>query len=202
MKLATHHQAKGLGRLKTPIKERYLSHEEIRQLLDASSGDLKDMIIVALGMGMRASEVLGLDRDQVDLKNAVVKLKDAKNGDRRLVLLPPRVVATLQQRPAPLRELFPEWPLDKLMHTVQRVAKRAGLQGVTFHTLRHTFASHAVMAGVDLYTLAKILGHRDLAQVQRYAHLALPICKPLRIWPLRRFLQGTCHKICRTGSGL
>ena len=43
---------------------------------------------------------------------------------------------------------------------------------MTFHTLRHTFASHAVMAGVDLYTLAQLLGHRDLTQVQRYAHLA------------------------------
>jgi site-specific recombinase XerD len=41
-KLATHHPVKGLGRLKTPIKERYLCHEEIQQLLDASSGDLKD----------------------------------------------------------------------------------------------------------------------------------------------------------------
>ncbi len=171
-KLATHHPVKGLGRLKTPIKERYLSHEEIQQLLDASSGDLKDMIIVTLGTGMRASEVLGLDRDQLDIKNAVVKLNDSKNGDRRLVPLPPQVITTLQQRPAPLRELFPGWPLDKLMRNVHRVAKRARLQGVTFHTLRHTFASHAVMAGVDLYTLAKLLGHRGLAQVQRYAHLA------------------------------
>jgi integrase len=172
LKLATHHPAKGLGRLKTPIKERYLCHEEIQQLLAATSGDLKDMIIVALGTGMRASEVLGLDRDQLDIKNAVVKLNDSKNGDRRLVPLPPQVITTLQQRPAPLRKLFPGWPLDKLMHTINRVAKKASLQGVTFHTLRHTFASHAVMAGVDLYTLAKLLGHRDLAQVQRYAHLA------------------------------
>jgi hypothetical protein len=45
-------------------------------------------------------------------------------------------------------------------------------RGETFHTLRHTFASHAVMSGIDLYTLAKILGHRDLSMVQRYAHLA------------------------------
>jgi len=130
------------------------------------------MIIVALGTGMRASEVLGLDRDQLDIKNAVVKLKDSKNGDRRLVPLPSQVVNVLHNRPVPLRELFPGWPLDKLMHTVHRVAKQAGLQGVTFHTLRHTFASHAVMAGVELYTLVKLLGHRDLAQVQRYAHFA------------------------------
>ena len=130
------------------------------------------MIIVALGTGMRASEVLVLDRDQLDIKNAMVKLKDSKNGDRRLVPLPPHVISTLQQRPAPLRELFPGWSLDKLMHTTQRVVRQTGLLGVTFHTLRHTFASHAVMAGVDLYTLAKLLGHRDLAQVQRYAHLA------------------------------
>jgi len=131
------------------------------------------MVIVALGTGMRASEVLGLDRDQLDLKNTRVKLKDSKNGDRRLVPLPPQVVNVLQRRPVPLRELFSGWSLDKLMRNVQRATKRAGLHGVTFHTLRHTFASHAVMAGgIDLFTLAKLLGHRDLAQVQRYAHLA------------------------------
>jgi integrase len=130
------------------------------------------MIMVALGTGMQASEVLNLDREQIDLKNAVVKLKDSKNGDRRLVPLPPQVVNVLQQRPTSLRALFPGWLLDRLTKTMQRVTKQAGLQGVTFHTLRHTFASHAVMAGVDLYTLAKILGHRDITQVERYAHLA------------------------------
>ena len=62
--------------------------------------------------------------------------------------------------------------LNKLVLRFRRLVRRLGLLEVSFHTLRHTFASHAVMNGVDLYTLARILGHRDIKMVQRYAHLA------------------------------
>lgn len=153
-------------------KDRYLTREEIQRLLAATSGDLHDMVVLALGAGVRAFEVLSLDRDHVNLTQAVAILPDTKNHDRRVVPLPPHVVETLQLRPTPLRELFPGWVLDRLERTFARVVKNAGLPGVTFHTLRHTFASHAVMAGVDLYTVARLLGHRDLSMVQRYAHLA------------------------------
>lgn len=78
----------------------------------------------------------------------------------------------LRQRPLPIRELFPGWNLDRLVYHFSMAAKRAGLTDVTFHTLRHTFASHAAMQGADLYTLAGLLGHKTLAMVQRYAHLA------------------------------
>jgi integrase len=130
------------------------------------------MALVALGTGMRASEVLGLDREAIDTKNRVVVLGDTKNGDRRIVPLPAQVLDMLASRPTPLRELFPGWPQQKLVRQFQRAAQTAGLKGVTFHTLRHTFASHAAMNGVDLHTLAKLLGHRTLNMVQRYAHLA------------------------------
>ena len=106
------------------------------------------------------------------MKNRAVVLVDTKNGERRIVPLPSEVIEMLARRPAPLREFFPGMTLNKLVLRFRRLVRRAGLSGVSFHTLRHTFASHAVMTGVDLYTLAKILGHRDIKMVQRYAHLA------------------------------
>jgi integrase len=78
----------GVGYLKTPIKECYLSHEEIDRLLETCQGDLRAMLILALGTGMRASEVLGLDREQIDVKNTVIKLKDSKKSERRILPLP------------------------------------------------------------------------------------------------------------------
>jgi len=78
----------------------------------------------------------------------------------------------LASRPTPLREFFPGMTRNKFVLRFRRLIRRMRLSGVSFHTLRHTFASHAVMAGVDLYTLAKILGHKDIKMVQRYAHLA------------------------------
>jgi integrase len=130
------------------------------------------MVVLALGTGMRASEVLDLDREHVDLKRHVAILSDTKNGDRRIVPLPEEVVSMLQHRPFPLGKWFPHCSLANLVKRVRKAADRVGLPDVSFHTLRHTFASYAVMSGVDLYTLAKILGHRTLQMTQRYAHLA------------------------------
>jgi len=130
------------------------------------------MVLLALGTGMRASEVLGLERERVNVKDGVAILLDTKNSDRRIVPLPQRVIDMLSSRPAPLRELFSDWTLPRLEKAFTQAVRTAGLKNVTFHTLRHTFASHAVMAGVDLYTLTKILGHRTLQMTQRYAHLA------------------------------
>jgi integrase len=121
---------------------------------------------------MRATEALTLNRDHTDLKHGVATLVDTKNGDRCLVPLPSDVVAMFQQRPAPIREWFPGWNLYKLVHAMSRIIQQVGLHGVTFHTLRHTFASHAVMNGVDLFTVGKLLGHKTIQQTQRYAHLA------------------------------
>ena len=120
---------------------------------------------------MRASEVLSLEREQVDLKRKVAILPDTKNGDRRIVPLPDEVVTMFQRRPIPLGKWF-AGTLGNLEKEFFKTVRKANLQSVSFHTLRHTFASHAVMAGVDLHTLAKLLGHRTLQMTQRYAHLA------------------------------
>ncbi len=50
--------------------------------------------------------------------------------------------------------------------------EQAGIEGVTWHTLRHTFASRLVMAGVDLKTVQELMGHKTIAMTARYAHLA------------------------------
>jgi integrase len=172
LKLTTRHPCRGIGRLKGNRKGRYLTNEEIQCFLDARNGDFRDIVVLALGTGMRASEVLSLSRDNIEVRNRVVVFGDSKNGDRRVVHLPQRVIEVLVSRSLPIRELFPGWTLGALHANCLRTARCAGLPGVTFHTLRHTFASHAVTAGVDLYTLAKLLGHRTVAMVQRYAHLA------------------------------
>jgi site-specific recombinase XerD len=54
----------------------------------------------------------------------------------------------------------------------QRVCNAAGLAKCTWHTLRHTFASHLVMQGVDLRTVQEFLGHKTLRMTMRYSHLA------------------------------
>jgi integrase len=121
-----HHPVKGIGYLKVKPKERYLSREEIQLLLDACSGDLRDLVMLSLGTRMRATEVLTIDRDHTDPKRGVVTLVDTKNGDRRLVPLPSDMVAMFQQRPLPIREWFPGWTLDRLVHGMSCVRHATG----------------------------------------------------------------------------
>lgn len=69
---------------------------------------------------------------------------------------------------------------DSVSKTFARTVQSTGLndtvedrlQKVTFHTLRHTFASWSVMAGVNIYTLQKIMGHSSISMTERYSHLA------------------------------
>ena len=64
-------------------------------------------------------------------------------------------------------------PLRSVRKVFEGSLKRADItRYIRFHDLRHTFASHLVMKGVDLRTVAKLLGHRDIKMTMRYAHLA------------------------------
>ena len=63
--------------------------------------------------------------------------------------------------------------LRSIRNGFEAAVKRAGItKHIRFHDLRHTFASHLVMKGVDLRTVAKLMGHRDIRVTMRYAHLA------------------------------
>lgn len=116
-------------------------------------------IRVAFYTGMRLGELY-----QVAVEGDLLVLHDTKNGDRRAVPVHPRI-----------RHLLRFLPLSAPKITIQRAWERArdaaGLQGVRFHDLRHSAASEMVNAGVDLYTVGKVLGHRDSRSTERYSHL-------------------------------
>lgn len=116
-------------------------------------------IRVAFYTGMRLGE---LYRVQVD--GSMLLLADSKNGDSRAIPAHPRI-----------RHLLPLLPLTAPKISIQRAWQRTrakvGLEHVTLHDLRHSAASEMANAGVDLYTVGRVLGHRDSRSTQRYAHL-------------------------------
>jgi len=157
---------------------RYLSGEECIALINACDPHLKPIVITALATGCRRGEILSLKWVHVDLKHGFIHLEDTKNGERRDIPINDALAATLQNitRRLDVAYIFydpsngkPYGDVKKAFHSALR---RAKIQNFHFHDLRHTFASHLVMAGVDITTVSRLLGHKSLTMTLRYAHLS------------------------------
>ncbi len=170
----------------------YWSKEEIKTFLDFVKDDpFYDLYVVTLNTGLRLGEVLGLKWDKVDFRNNQIVVSRSlgrsglknttKTHKARFIPMNDKVKTTLQK-------LFNERLNEEFVfadsfgehldynHITERhfmVAQReAGLSKIIrFHDLRHTFASHFMMNGGNLYTLQKLLGHTDIQTTMIYAHL-------------------------------
>lgn len=162
-------------------RTRFLTLDEAKRLLEATSRHLRPIIVCALETGMRRSEILGLRWSDVDMKTRTIYLGDTKNGESRLVPVSNRLYAVLSGLPRRLGSdhVFTGEPkigkTGKPFHDVrtsfENACRRAGIEGFRFHDLRHTAASHMAMAGVPLRTIGEILGHKTAAMTERYAHM-------------------------------
>jgi integrase len=113
----------------------------------------------------------------VDLTHGFILLDKAKSGERREIPINDTVRQTLQSliRRIDTPYVFAGTRGERFLDVKKGFAAaccRAGIKDFTFHDLRHTFASHLVMAGVDLTTVKELLGHKSLSMTLRYAHLA------------------------------
>ncbi len=158
---------------------RYLSQEECRDLINACDQHLRPIVITALNTGMRKGEILKLKWDtHIDLKHGFILLDKTKNGERREIPINSTLRSTLQglTRRLDVPYVFYDPTSGKPYQDVKRsfgsALRRAKIQDFHFHDLRHTFASHLVMAGVDLTSVSRLLGHKDIKMTLRYSHLA------------------------------
>jgi integrase len=163
---------------------RFLSDEERPRLLDAcrNHADLYLAVVLSLTTGARQGEIMSLRWGQIDFKRQVITLEKTKNGDKRALALVGEAFGLLQER-AKVRSLtndrvFPPSGRAKkaeyidLRQPWEAALKEAGIANFHWHDLRHTAASYLAMSGVSLVEIAKVLGHRTLAMVARYAHLS------------------------------
>jgi integrase len=149
-------------------RELYLTKAQVASLMKcAPSETARTAIGVAAWTGLRASELLALTRDC--LRRDTIMVPTSKSGKPRIVPLSATARRLLASQQVPLPISY--WTLRKEFLVAR---KAAGLpKQVTFHTLRHTCASWLINQGIDMYVVAKILGHSTASYtVQRYAHLA------------------------------
>ncbi|MCB9693533.1 MAG: site-specific integrase [Alphaproteobacteria bacterium] len=146
------------------------------------------LFATALKTGLRQGELVALewhdlelgDHPRVHVRRAVVEgnVGTPKNGRERVVPLPSDLVAILREHPrtlgtdlvfpSPTGDHLPPATILKRLRRVQRLAK---LEEVTFHDLRHSYASQLATAGVPLAAIQAYLGHSDIQTTMRYAHL-------------------------------
>ena len=161
-----------------PKLTRFLSRDEVRRLhraLDRHGiAPQAEIIRLLLLTGCRRGEILTLRWQDVD--GDTLNLADAKAGPRRVFLnAQARAILERQPRagsawvfPSPLDPERPRSPHLPLWYSVRR---EAGIEDVRIHDLRHTYASHAVLQGVPLPVVSRLLGHRHPSMTLRYAHV-------------------------------
>jgi integrase len=156
------------GRI-TMLKERnkrevYLTKTQVKTLAAASTlPEARTAIMLAAYTGLRASELLALSKASVHGDS--LRVAPGKTGKPRVVPVAKAILPLLSR--LPLELTYWQWHKDFL-----RARKAIGMPHLRIHDLRHTCASWLINAGVDLYTVGKILGHSGPQTTARYAHLA------------------------------
>ena len=168
-------------------RERFLSFDEAKQLLDALSdvsSNLHDMAVISLHCGLRAGEIFNLKGQDIDAQNGIITILDPKNKQARKAYMTDAVRDILTKRLTEKdKYIFQDsWHggrikavSKKFREVVDSIGLNKGIednrQRVTFHTLRHTFASWLALQGESLLTIRELLGHKSFEMTKRYAHL-------------------------------
>jgi len=166
-------------KLKEPEpKDRILTDEEIKRLLQAAAPHLRQVLMVLLGTAMRKNEALLLKWKDVDFRKGFIYVgaADSKSGRSRKIpmsSLVNEVLLSLRQGSKG------EWVFSKpgtktnlksIRRSFATACREAGISGATLHSLRHSAASKMVESGIDLVTVKEILGHATIQMTMRYAH--------------------------------
>jgi integrase len=160
---------------------RYYTDAEVDSLLDWVKGDMEvhDLFILAVETGMRAGEMFGLIKRDIDFTRKLVLLGETKGNVRRSVPLTEAAVRALTRRAQPKLDHEPVFsPRLNANHTSRVIRAWKDSRGLPagdeacFHTFRHTTCSRLVQRGVPLTVVQKFMGHADITTTMRYAHLA------------------------------
>jgi integrase len=179
-------------------RTRFIEDAEFYRLVNEAHPDLAPILMMARYTGMRQGEILHLRWADVDLHRGFAHLSRTKSGDSRTVPLSTEIIEMLSKTPLSERQGYifrhvsrdptraikvpsdGSVPLKRdgwLKEEFDKAVRRAELADFRFHDLRHTWASHAAMRGVDIQTIAAILGHKTIRMTQRYSHLSSPHLK-------------------------
>jgi Site-specific recombinase XerD len=155
-------------------RDRRLVGDEETRLLDtcqAMNPELASIVVIAIETAMRQGEIMGMTWDKVDLKRQTVTLEDTKNGEKRIVPLTTKATQILRDLPRNLDGKVWTYTQEGLRASYIKAVKKADIEGLTFHDLRHEGTSRFFEKGLGLMQVSAITGHKDMQMLKRYTHL-------------------------------
>ena len=165
--------ARSINLPKQPKQEpKYLTVGQVRVLIKALPGRARDIVYFFAKTGLRLSEGLGLTWGDVKHRHIIVRQTKNPNQSFRIVPVDEKVWAILNKLPKKREQVF-TITRQQLRDDFEKARKKTGLEWVTIHTLRHTYASHLVMNGVGIRTVQELLGHTQIETTMIYAHLSM-----------------------------
>jgi integrase len=173
----------------TPCRTDYLTVTEYDTLLTHAEGQMREMVLLALRTGMRQGEIRGLQWSSIDWQNRSLTVRHSR-CDRNRSLVSPK---SNRERHIPLdidiyEMLFrgkrsagyvftnhernnEPFTSHRLNETLEPICEKAGLRKITWHVLRHTFATQLTLRSVPLTVVKELLGHSSITTTMRYSHV-------------------------------
>jgi site-specific recombinase XerD len=159
-----------------------LSHREVLAIFDATENlKHKTMILMGYAAGLRVSEVVNLRITDIDSERMVISIKAAKGKKDRCVMLSEALLDTLRlyfKAYRPKNWLFEGQNFDQYsVRGLQKIFQTAKFtarirKDVSFHSLRHSFATHLHEAGTDIRVIQELLGHNSTKTTEIYTHIS------------------------------
>ena len=155
---------------------RVLIPEEEARLLRNAAPAIQDVVLYALNTGCRIGEIFSLRWQHVDVAGGLINVFSPKTQKILVVPINSQVRRTLEFWALGRKNEFVFYnqktgePFVDLDAGLQLACKKAEIEGVTWHTLRHTFASRLLERGVDIMTVKELLGHSTVTVTMRYTH--------------------------------
>jgi integrase len=174
-KLDGENPVKGIKSLEErKLETRVLDEDEARHLIEASTGYLRFMIILALNTAMRKGEILSLRWKNIDFDDGYIYIVQTKSNTPRKVPMNLIVKTALSGIKKGGEFVFQstktETRFRDMFRSFKTACRKAGVPDLRFHDLRHTAATWMVMGGTDLVSVKEILGHANIQMTMRYAH--------------------------------
>ena len=171
-----------------PQKFDFLSKEESKLLLAHLGGVWREIVLTALKTGLRRGELVALQWSDIDWNNSTLTVRHSwcetqktlgtpKSNRDRHIPLTSELYQMLAQRKKTDGFIFTDEnnkriESKRINRAISIACTKAGLRGISCHVLRHSFASHLIMAGESMKAVQELLGHESIQTTMRYAHLA------------------------------